>query len=237
MLICVMGNAGAGKDTLIDLVTANDESIKRLKLITDRPKRPNESKDRYNFVSKEEYDKVLEDSDNQFIESRSFKVADGSIWRYGTLINDFTVAVNPKGVYITTCTPRQFTAYYQALNKDYKWHLHPIVLTMLSPKARLERMLERIEDNYDSVNEVCRRFCADDDPVYEDRMLPMYSYPNNNEIDLDRNVELVLYLTRLLKNMDLYALDRHRLFIKDTKYLVGFYREDFNIDNCNKEDK
>lgn len=232
MIICVMGNSGSGKDTLIDLVTANDESIKRLKLITDRPKRPNESEDRYNFITPKEYDKMLEDFDNQFIESRYFKVADGSYWRYGTPINDFAIAVSSKDAYITACTPKQFTAYYNSLEKKYKWHLYPIVLTMISPKARLERMLERIEDNYDSVNEVCRRFCADEDPVYEDKMLPMYSYPNNDEIDLDRNTELVLYLADMLKKTDLYALDRHRLFIEDTKYLAGFYRED-----CIKEEK
>ena len=31
MLFCVMGNSGSGKDTLIDLVTANCDKIKRLK--------------------------------------------------------------------------------------------------------------------------------------------------------------------------------------------------------------
>lgn len=237
MLFCVMGNSGAGKDTLIDLVTANDESIKRLKLVTDRPKRPNESEDRYIFVSKEEYDRMLEDFDNHFVESRSFKVADGSVWRYGTPINDFNRATLKQDVYITTCTPMQFTAYYNSLEKNYKWHLYPIVLTMISPKARLERMLNRIEDDYDSVNEVCRRFCADEDPVYENKMLPMYTYPNDDEIDLDRNVELVLYLANMLKKTHLYALDRHRLFIEDTKYLAGFYREDCCDDDCIKEEK
>lgn len=233
MLICVMGNSGSGKDTLIDLVTANDESIKRLKLVTDRPKRPNESEERYNFASKEEYDKMLKDFGNQFVESRSFKVADGSYWRYGTPINDFAIAVSSKDVYITACTPKQFTAYYQSIEKGYKWHLYPIVLTMLSPKARLERMLQRIEDDYNSVKEVCRRFCADEDPVYEDKMLPMYTYPNNTEHDLDLIVDQVMYLADRYRDTDLIYYNRHRLFIEDTKYLVGFYREDLN----NKEEK
>ncbi len=233
MLICVMGNAGAGKDTLIDLVTASDESIKRLKLITDRPKRPNESKDRYNFVSKEEYDKMLKDFDNQFIESRSFKVADESIWRYGTLINDFTIAVNSKDVYITPCTPQQFTAYYKSLEKGCKWHLYPIVLTVLSPKERLDRMLRRINDDYGSVKEVCRRFCADEDPVYEDKLLPLYTYTNDTEYDLDMIADNVLYIADRFIYMDSIYFIRHMNFIKDTKYLTGFYRED----NYNKEDK
>lgn len=233
MLICVMGNSGSGKDTLIDLVTANDESIKRLKLVTDRPKRPNESEERYNFASKEEYDKMLKDFGNQFVESRSFKVADGSYWRYGTPINDFAIAVSSKDVYITACTPKQFTAYYQSIEKGYKWHLYPIVLTMLSPKARLERMLQRIEDDYNSVKEVCRRFCADEDPVYEDKMLPMYTYPNNTEHDLDLIVDQVMYLADRYRDTDLIYYNRHQLFIEDTKYLVGFYREDLN----NKEEK
>ena len=64
MLFCIMGNSGSGKDTLIDLVTANDESIKRLKLVTDRPRRPNETDDRYIFSTKYEFDKLL--NDNKF---------------------------------------------------------------------------------------------------------------------------------------------------------------------------
>ena len=94
-------------------------------------------------------------------------------------------------------------------------------------------MLRRIKDDYDSVKEVCRRFYADEDPVYEDKLLPMYTYQNNTEYDLDRIADDVLYIAdRFIYNDSIY-FSRHMEFIEDTKYLAGFFREN----NYNKEDK
>lgn len=235
MLICVIGNSGSGKDTLVDSVMENsNKGVKKLKLVTDRPQRPNETDDRYIFATKYEFDKLL--NDNKFVEFRSFKVANGDTWKYGTLQSEFNNAIDADTAYIATCTPMQFTAYYNSLDESKLWRLHPIVLTMISPKARLQRMLQRIDDNYDSVKEVCRRFSDDKDAIDESKLLPKYCFPNDTEADLVRNTDLILQLAREINRHTRHYsdyLDMHSRTIKDTKLLAGFYRED----KYNKEDK
>lgn len=219
MLFCIMGNSGSGKDTLIDLVTANCDKIKRLKLVTDRPRRPNEDDSRYIFATKYEFDSLL-DKDS-FVEHREFKVASGDIWRYGTLKSMFLSAIKHKDR-ITTCTPKQFTEYYNLLENKEKCMLYPIVLRVSSEKERLLRTLNRIDDNFDSIREVCRRFSDDIDYLDTSKVQDYYLYNNDSENDLQKAYErvMIIYNRYITNNI---MLDAHKKLISDPENLGSIY--------------
>lgn len=219
MLFCIMGNSGCGKDTLIDLVTANCDRIQRLKLVTDRPRRPNEDDSRYIFATKYEFDSLLDN--DSFVEYRVFKVTSGEIWRYGTLKSMFFDAIESKDK-ITTCTPKQFTKYYNLLKNKEKHMLYPIVLRVSSEKERLFRTLDRIDDNFDSIREVCRRFSDDIDYLDSSRVPEYYLCNNDSENDLQKAYERVMTIyNRYIANN--IMLDAHKKLILDSKNLGSIY--------------
>lgn len=59
MLILISGCSGAGKNTIIQGLTAKNPNIRFLKSCTTRPKRPNESADTYQYLSKDQFDEML----------------------------------------------------------------------------------------------------------------------------------------------------------------------------------
>lgn len=224
MLFCIMGNSGSGKDTLIDLVTANCDKIKRLQLVTDRPRRPNEDDSRYIFATKYEFDKLLQN--DSFVEYREFKVASGDIWRYGTLKSTFLSAIQHKDR-IVTCTPKQFTEYYNLLENKEKCMLYPIVLRVSSEKERLLRTLDRIDDNFDSIREVCRRFSNDIDYIDTDKVQDYYLYNNDTENDLQKVYEriMIIYNRYITNNI---MLDAHKKLIFNPENLGSIYIKEEN---------
>ena len=79
MLLVISGPSGAGKGTLVDRLLNKDPSFCFSVSVTTRGKRKNEIEDvHYHFISKEEYDKLLEQ--NAFLEH-----ANVHGHRYGTL--------------------------------------------------------------------------------------------------------------------------------------------------------
>ncbi|MBR2052798.1 MAG: hypothetical protein IKK20_02500 [Clostridia bacterium] len=63
MLILISGCSGAGKNTIIQGLTAKNPNIRFLKSCTTRPRRPNESEDTYQYLSKQQFDEALKNGE------------------------------------------------------------------------------------------------------------------------------------------------------------------------------
>ena len=101
--IIIIGKSGAGKDTTVKVLTEK-YGFKRVIEYTTRQKRPNETNGvEYNFVTDEEYDKMLKD--NEFISTSTFdRVQDGNVCkvRYGIrkddLVDNTILSTNPSSM-------------------------------------------------------------------------------------------------------------------------------------------
>lgn len=224
MLLCVFGNSGAGKDTIINKIIEDyymfinsDNYLKddcyqlpavdKLILCTTRPPRINEACNfvtghcYYHFLSDVQFNLAI-DAD-QMIESRSYLVANGDTWKYGTYEDDLVHALESDTVFITTCTPHQFTAYYNfakhhsdVMGDDYRSRLYPIFIGVESEKERLNRLVNRAEDSFDDLREVCRRFSYDSEYVDQSKVPERFLVYNDNVDDT------VNYINNLLDTFD-----------------------------------
>lgn len=175
MLICLMGNSGVGKDTVLKSILESAEksgyeNIKQLVTVTNRPIRNSEVSSQYGSKYKPYVffdDATFENMKivNAFAEYRSYEVNQPGkkYWEYGTLKFDLSTAMESKDIYLVTCTPTQFTEYYKyasIMNIAHK--LYPVYITVSTEKERLRRMVNRVdENNLDELRETCRRFCQD----------------------------------------------------------------------------
>lgn len=145
MRIGLCGKSGTGKDTI-------SKELQRLgykKIITDttRPMRPGEENGvDYFFDTDEEFDDF--EATGEFIETTSYKVANGQIWRYGTTIGQFNdsgdnsvIILNPDGV------------------KAFRAKKIPIKIVLINTNDEL--LLSRLETRGDKSDEIKRRLEAD----------------------------------------------------------------------------
>lgn len=159
-LIVFMGEAGSGKDRMLNEILASDASLNRVVSYTTRPKRENEIEGKdYYYVS-----------ENDFFElTKIGSMYEHSLhhWWYGTGINSYdknkiNVAVlNPEGIRNLIDNGRfDITVYW----------------VRADAKTRLLRQLIR-EDNPDC-DEIVRRYGTDTDD---------FAYINFDYIDLPNN--------------------------------------------------
>lgn len=204
MLICIMGNSGAGKDTIIKNVLVHARlrgiNINQLLLITDRPRRIGETGQLgeyvpYKFVTPE-YFTSMRDDKHEFIEHRAYAVNQPGqeYFNYGTCKFDFENAIESDDIYITTCVPSQFYSYYwycKSINMQYK--LYPVFLNV-SDKERLLRSINRIDDyDINGIREVCRRFYSDTEYI-NPLLVPCRFCLANNEHDIDETTNFIVDL-------------------------------------------
>ena len=106
-------------------------------------------------------------------------------------------------------------------NKE-KCMLYPIVLRVSSEKERLLRTLSRIDDNFDSIREVCRRFSDDIDYLDTSKVQDYYLYNNDSENDLQKAYErvMIIYNRYITNNI---MLDAHKKLISDPENLGSIY--------------
>lgn len=120
MLLLLAGKTSCGKTTIAKEL--EKLGIKNIITYTSRPMRNGESQgDPYHFVTDEEF-QVLSNQ-GYFAEETKYKVADGSIWRYGTAIGDIQkdnmcLIVNPDGLkyYSKLTSVDIYTVYLYADN-------------------------------------------------------------------------------------------------------------------------
>lgn len=175
-IIAIMGEAGTGKDTLMQRVLTADPALHEIISCTTRPKREGEYEGvNYFYYTPEQFgQKVLND---EMLECTSFNG-----WFYGTSYESvrsdcINIGVfNPTGVDSLLARPDVDTMVFYVRTGD---------------KTRLLRQLNR--ENNPDVNEIIRRFKTDTID-FSDLDFEYYELINETQEDLDNNVQEILSL-------------------------------------------
>lgn len=177
-LIVIIGEAGAGKDTLLKKVVygagaAPTSIFHTLVSCTTRPRRSNEVENiDYHFITQEEFTKHFLNGD--FLEATEF-----NYWFYGTLKSE----LKPNKINIAVLNPAGVESIL--LHDDIKMK----VFYVTAPgKIRLIRQLQREEDP--DIPEIYRRYLADDED-FNDLSFEYYPLTNCDEADLYYNTKII----------------------------------------------
>ena len=85
MLLVICGKMCSGKDTVVKRLI--NKGFKKVVTYTTRPKRRGETDGvDYHYISKEDFEGKIKDG--FFLEYRTYKVASGDTWYYGSAIQD-----------------------------------------------------------------------------------------------------------------------------------------------------
>ncbi len=170
-LIVLCGKAGTGKNTILNLVYKNNK--KNLNLITvdtTRPPREGEvnSVD-YNFLTKQDF--LLK----QHITLNVF-----NNWYYGIPEE----ALKKDKINICILSPNGIKQLYERDDLKIK-----LFLISTDDKTRLLRQINR--ELYPNINEICRRFLADEEDFIDLYKYPFYKLRNMIKSDLDQCVAII----------------------------------------------
>jgi guanylate kinase len=157
------GCSAVGKDKILNELIKMNIGLIPIISTTSRPMRPHEIQGvEYNFVTKEQAN--IMKKNNDFIESRKYKVANGDIWIYG--ITKDSIDLNSNNNYIVIVDYNGLLELEDYLcNRGYTDSLTSIFIDC-SFQTRLLRSLQR-EGKMDDeqVKEVIRRFEDDNKKV------------------------------------------------------------------------
>ena len=145
-VIALFGKSGAGKDTLQNMMIAQNNNMHKIISCTTRPPRENEVNGvDYYFMDEEEFSiKVIA---GDMLEHTIFRN-----WFYGTPIQSLDPTKTNIGVFNI--------AGIRTLLEDQRLDVHPIYV-QVSDKTRLMRALSREQDP--DCKEICRRFLTDEE--------------------------------------------------------------------------
>ena len=157
-VISITSPSSSGKDSILNAVLRVNPSIKPIISTTSRPMREGEIQDReYHFKSYQEVKQMLDN--NEFIEHRSYKVANGEEWIYGIHKSEINLSSDETKIVIVDYTG------LKALQK-YCFDNNINIISYYiecSPRERLLRSLKRESNtNYLGIVEICRRLMDDE---------------------------------------------------------------------------
>lgn len=179
MLVLISPSSG-GKDTILNKLIER-KYVQPIISTTSRPMRRGETQGKeYNFVSKEKALNML--NNNEFIENRQYKVADGDIWIYGVTKDSFDIDSNN-----TYGCILDFNGYIQMKQHYYNNKKSDLISVYIDVplQERLKRSISREGEMSDiQCLEVCRRALDDDKNVVIAKEYVDYVISNN-----DGNVE------------------------------------------------
>ena len=177
MLVILSGVAGAGKDTIKKELIKRMENVESLPSYTSRPKRPGDEEGKtYNFVSKEEFEKMIENG--EFYE---YDVHHNNYYGISKKIMNDKIS---KGKIIVKDVDVNGT---KNLIKLLKEDTKIVTIFLRVPKKELKRRLEERIDK-PSPEEVILRLNRFD---YEESKIHLYDYvlKNNN---LEKTVQIIM---------------------------------------------
>ncbi len=167
-IIAIMGKSASGKDSIIkEIVKQCGQDIALIQQTTTRPRRENESKNAYHFVSKEEFQ-----SNKDIIATTQFRE-----WLYGTDLKDLITDKWNIGVF----TPSSI----KQLQNDKRIANLLIFYIQADDRVRLERSLAR--ELQGDVLEMCRRMLADNED-FKDISFEYLPVLNNNTEDFRKAI-------------------------------------------------
>lgn len=157
-LITLTGCSSCGKDSILNGVLRVNTDIKTIISMTSRPMRQGEIQDReYHFKTYEEMKRMIDN--NEFIEHKEYKVANGDIWLYGVHKSEIDKNKDETKIVIVD---------YNGL-KELQEYCYENYINIESyyiecnPRERLLRSLNReTSTNTNIVKEQCRRLLDDE---------------------------------------------------------------------------
>lgn len=182
-ILCIMGKAGAGKDTIMGkILNLFPEKFVPVVSFTSRPKRENEIDGiNYHFISKSNFIEKIKN--NSMIEWTCF-----NNWYYGTAQESFS----KDKINICVCNP-EGVRHFKKLGFD----IMPIYIDV-KDKTRLLRQLER-EDN-PNVAEIIRRYSADEKDF--ENLEYEFKFENEDGTNLTELADYIVYQFADWANLD-----------------------------------
>jgi len=184
----ITGCSASGKDKILNTLIKNCMGLTPIISTTSRPMRTNEIQGReYNFISNEVVENML--INNDFIESRSYKVANGDTWIYGITKDSIKITSYHNYIVIVDFQGLQELKKYLC-DREYESSLTSIYIDC-SYQTRLLRSLQREGKMTDEqVAEVIRRFTDDNENVAPAK--EYCDYVVNNEGDFSNTINRIL---------------------------------------------
>ena len=177
MLVILSGVAGAGKDTIKKELIKRMENVESLPSYTSRPQRPGDVEGKtYNFVSKEEFEKMIENG--EFYE---YDIHHNNY--YGTSKTLLNEKIKNGKIIVKDIDVNGTQNLIDLLKND------TIIITIFLrvPKEELKRRLEERIDK-PSPEEVILRLNRFD---YEESRISLYDYVLKNN-DLEKTVQIIM---------------------------------------------
>ena len=197
-VVCICGSSSSGKDSILSkLISYDFLGFKPLISHTTRPMRESEreAKD-YFFVTNEEF-KKMEDN-NEFIEFRNYKVANGELWRYG--LSGSQIDINSKNTYVVILDLQGLLSLEEYIGKENVIS----IFVDTKPSTRLIRSINRQQEQINkeceefkstTVNEIIRRLEKDSEDFIHAKEICDHTIINETEEDLD---EAIRFICRLI---------------------------------------
>lgn len=195
-LICLIAKSSVGKDTIFQEILRTNKNVKAAISHTTRNMRSNETQGKeYHFIS----DMLFNDMfvNEEFIEERKYKVADGSIWKYGLAYK----SIDTEDTYICIVDYKGYCELKKALGKEIVQGIY-IIADM---KERLNRAINREELVRDEQYlEIFRRFTKDEEDFPIDEISKeCIVLKNNDEKDFKFCIN---YINNLINKQDIEDL-------------------------------
>lgn len=145
-IIALIGEAGSGKDTILNKVVQKNPNLHKIVNYTTRPPREGEKNGiNYHFVDEETFA-------NKVVKGEMLEMSFFNDWLYGTGIK----SLNPNRINIGVFSPVGIESAINNTDDQIEIYVYRIIV---SPKTRLLRQLNR-EKNPD-VDEIIRRYHTD----------------------------------------------------------------------------
>lgn len=186
MLVILSGVAGAGKDTVKQELLKRMDNVETLPSYTSRDKRPGDIEGQtYNFVSKEEFEKMIENK--EFYE---YDVHHNNY--YGTSRKLLNEKIQSGKIIVKDIEVNGTENLINLLKNDIKI----ITIFLRVPKHELRRRLENRIDKPDS-DEIELRLNRFD---YEESKISSYDYVLKNN-DLEKTLEIIMTIIKSEYNL------------------------------------
>lgn len=180
MLVILSGVSGAGKDTIKKALIKRMENVTTISSYTDRPRRESDVDGQYNFVTKEEFERMIKNN-----ELYEYSVHHNHYYGTSKALLDDTIN---QGKIIVKDIDVNGT---EDLIQIFKDKVKVVTIFLKVPKNVLKARLENREPNPD-LKEIQLRLNRFD---YEESKLCNYDYVIKNN-DLEKTVQIIMTIIK-----------------------------------------